>query len=486
MAHVAAEEPPRKQAANPVLRRATLKVKLLLLPILTFIVFTSYLDRSNIGYAALALKTHLGLNDVGYGAVAGSLFYTYVLFQWPHTMIAKCIGLRYWLSLNVVMWGVATVLITLVTRAWQLVFLRLIVGFAEAASFPLMYAHLDSFLPDREVAFCWSIVIATSQAASILSGPIAAGLIGLPTGIVVAQRWQWLFLMEGFLAVVAGLVTFAGLVDSLDTATALTDEEKAALKEAKAASRADHGHSSKGKAEGRGCAGIVDWKAWFIGVINLFIATPVYAFMFFSPLLIHSLLGPDSSDALVDVLNGFPYVCATFLMVLVGFTIKRSSDRLHHGIIGTMLAAMLAFTFPAVWSRGNTKATFAHLSILYGINAALYIPVDTMPSAYCAESAGSYAVVNSVKSISGVLGPAVFGAVKQAVGGPKAVAVLGIFHLLGLASLLLFFVLIGDVKGACLCRGARTPQLKGQDAKAEQAPESQCEQEMEGHTVAEV
>merc|ERR1719240_1276905 len=97
----------------------------------------NYLDRGNIAYAHEGLKSFLGLNNAGYGAVAGSLFYTYVLFQWPHAWIASKLGVRRWLSFLAFLWGAATLLTAFIETTFQLVLLRLVVGFAEAGTFPL-------------------------------------------------------------------------------------------------------------------------------------------------------------------------------------------------------------------------------------------------------------------------------------------------------------------------------------------------------------
>jgi len=419
---------------------AAYKVKLYTLPVVVFVTVVNYLDRGNIAYAADDLQHLLGLSSAGYGAVAGALFYTYVLFQWPHSYIANMVGLRQWLSFLVLLWGCSTVATAFVTMTVQLVLLRLIVGFAEAGSFPLIYMHLDSFLPDEDVAFCWSIIIASSQISSIFSGPLAAGLIAIPAG-GLRGSWQWLFLLEGALAMLCALVVFFFLMESPEETRLLNQGEKEALLARKSA-------SSKQRDLAKGAR---DWKAWYFGCMSFLTATPVYAFMFFSPKLIHSILGPNTSASAVDALNGVPYLMGTIGMLLVGITIKMTGDRLYHGLVGMSLATILAFSFPATFEAGQDVGTFVQLSFLYGIAAALYIPLDTMPSAYCKNPAGSYAIVNSVKSISGIVGPILFGAVKESSDGPSAVAVLGICEVLGMVMTAMFFFIVREARSELSC-----------------------------------
>merc|ERR1719436_1162498 len=103
---------------------------------------------------------------------------------------------------------------------------------------------------------------------------------------------------------------------------ALSKDEKDALKQAKDS-------SASGKQEKQDVAkGARDWKAWYLGVVSLLIATPVYAFMFFSPSLIQKILGPSAPRTEVDALNGVPYLVAMLVMLFVGFSIKQSGDRL--------------------------------------------------------------------------------------------------------------------------------------------------------------
>eukprot|EP00439_Symbiodinium_sp_Y106_P026157 s5514_g3.t1 len=429
----------------------------------------------------------LGMDDVGYGAASSALFYTYVCFQWPHAWIAKRLGVRLWLAAVVALWGCATLLTAWVDSATELVLSRLLIGFAEAGSFPLIYMHLDSYLPAEEVSRSWSVIVAASQVASIVSGPLAAGLIQLPVNQMVSEHWEWLFVVEGFFALVVAAVVYCCLFDDSGNGDMLhlTTEEMLALANA----RGNSVHQAalpKQTAGGSKCrllsGGLLDWKAWmgekravlrrwyvpcvlglgtprkgldskawYLGIVSLLIATPVYAFMFFSPELIHTILGASASPWMVDMLNGLPYLCGALMMISVGQTINFFSERFYHGSVSMILAAVLAISFPMVYEKSSPIVALVNVCLLYGVAAAVYIPMDTMPSAYCAESAESYSILNSIKSISGIIGPPLFGAVREAVDGPTAVAVLGLSEVLGLALFLIFFMLIGELRASVRC-----------------------------------
>ena len=441
--------------------QAAWKVKKRLLPIFVLVTVANYLDRGNISYAAEGLKQRLGMDDVGYGAASSALFYTYVCFQWPHALIAERVGVRPWLAAMIALWGFATLLTAWVQSAAELVFIRLLIGFAEAGSFPLIYMHLDSYLPAEEVSQSWSVVVASSQIASIISGPLAAALIQLPVNNLVDENWQWLFVAEGLLAVLVSVVVYLFLMDDAPLSTT----EQIALANARGNS-AHHSAAPAGQTSSR-CTvlrgGVADWKAWYLGTVSLLIATPVYAFMFFSPQLIQEILGASASQGLVDVLNGLPYLCASLLMTAAGRSIKFFSERLYHGAVAMLLAALLAFCFPLAYENLSAAAALAQVCVLYGVAAAVYIPLDTMPSAYCSESAESYSILNSIKSISGIIGPPLFGAIKESVDGPAAVAVLGIMEVLGLVMFLLFFLLIGEMRASLSCR--ELPNVRGEQRK---------------------
>jgi len=435
-------------SAEPELaKQAAHKVKLFTMPVAIFVTVVNLLDRGTIAYAADDLEELLGMSATGYGAIAGALFYTYVLFQWPHSYIAHRVGLRQWLSFLVLLWGCATLATAFVTSAFELLIIRLIVGFAESGCFPVIYMHLDSYLPEEDVTFCWSIVIASSPVAQCLSGPLAAGLIAIPAGSLRGS-WQWLFIVEGALAVLCGLVVFFCLMESPEKTKVLSQEEKEALLATKQKSSGAKRDITEGAR---------DWKAWYFGAIDFFVATPAYAFMFFSPKLISSILGAGTSKSAVFALNGVPYLMGMLGTLLLGVTIKKTSDRLYHGIIGMSLAAILAFTFPLTFEAGQTIGTFVQLSFFYGIVLAMQLPCDTLPSAYCGDPAGSYAIVNSVKSLSGILGPILFAAVKESSDGPFAVAVLGICEVLAMAMLVAFFCIHREARGSFLCSRRAAP-----------------------------
>src|SRR5215469_8145126 len=85
------------------------RVALRLLPFVFLLYFINYIDRVNVSFAALRMKTDLGLSDSVYGFGASLFFLTYVLFEIPGAIIVERWSARKWIARIMVSWGLVTV-----------------------------------------------------------------------------------------------------------------------------------------------------------------------------------------------------------------------------------------------------------------------------------------------------------------------------------------------------------------------------------------
>src|SRR6266851_2737457 len=200
-----------------------------LLPFLFLLYIVAYLDRINVGFAALQMKGQLGFSDKVYGLGAGIFFAGYFLFQVPSNLALARFGARRWIAVIMVVWGVISASMIFVGTPRDFYLLRFLLGVAEAGFFPGMILYLRRWFPSAARARAIALFMTAAPLAGVIGGPISGLLLGVQRGHLMG--WQWLFLIEGLPAILLGGVVLAYLTDRPEIATWLTTEERAWLVE---------------------------------------------------------------------------------------------------------------------------------------------------------------------------------------------------------------------------------------------------------------
>jgi len=182
--------------------RATLaKVTRRLLPFLFLLYIVCFLDRVNVGFAALQMNQDLGFSPAVYGFGAGVFFLGYVLFEVPSNLILARMGARVWIARIMITWGLLAAAMMFVRGPLSFYGLRFLLGVAEAGLFPGIIYYLSSSFPAAERARPIARFMIAIPLSSVVGGPVSGALLGL-NGRLGLAGWQWLFLLEGLPAVV--------------------------------------------------------------------------------------------------------------------------------------------------------------------------------------------------------------------------------------------------------------------------------------------
>jgi ACS family tartrate transporter-like MFS transporter len=113
-----------------------------LVPLLILAYFISFLDRVNVGFAAIQMNKDLGFTATVYGFGAGVFFLGYFLFEVPSNLALERYGARVWIARIMATWGIASAMMALVSGAWSFTALRFLLGAAEAGFFPGIILYL--------------------------------------------------------------------------------------------------------------------------------------------------------------------------------------------------------------------------------------------------------------------------------------------------------------------------------------------------------
>jgi ACS family tartrate transporter-like MFS transporter len=389
-------------------RAAVARVSRRLIPFLFLLYILNFLDRVNVGFAALEMNRDLGFGPAVYGFGAGVFFLGYCLFEVPSNLVLYRTGARLWIARIMVTWGLAASAMMLVHTPGSFYLLRFLLGVAEAGFFPGIIFYLTSWYPARERARAYAWFLAAIPVCGVIGGPLSGALLGLD-GWLGLRGWQWLFLLEGIPSVLVGVAVLWLLPDRPRDARWLPPAERAWLEERLASERGDrispHGASLR--------RALADPVVWWLGLSYFLLVVALYGFALWLPQLVKA--SGDFSNFEVGVITAIPYAVAAVGMVLVG----RSSDRTGERHLHLALPALAgALGFFAVTRAGSTGLLVAALSLTaFGVLGWLG-PFWALPTAFLREqaAAGGIALINSMGAVGGFVGPYLIGHIKERTG----------------------------------------------------------------------
>src|SRR6202035_4723542 len=211
--------------AEPVGVRTIQKLRFRILPYLLLLYVIAYLDRINIGFAALTMNKELAISSQQFGMLVGIFFFGYFLFEIPSNLILHKVGARVWIARILITWGIVAMLTGFVHTVHQLYVVRFLLGLAEAGYFPGIALYLTYWFRQRDQAQAIALFLTGIPVASILGAPISGFILEHVHWLSISS-WRWLLILEGIPAVVCGVLTYFLLPNRPAEATFLTQEEK--------------------------------------------------------------------------------------------------------------------------------------------------------------------------------------------------------------------------------------------------------------------
>jgi MFS transporter, ACS family, tartrate transporter len=368
----------------------------------------AYLDRINVGFAALQMQQELQFNDAVYGLGAGLFFAGYFCLQVPSNLALQRIGARRWIAGLMLVWGLVSSSMILVRTEHGFYGLRFLLGAAEAGFFPGVILYLKNWFPVSARARTVARFMTAAPLAGVIGGPVSGALLNLHHrgGL---SGWQWLFLMEGVPAILLGGVVWVYLTDRPEEARWLHEDERAWLLGALRSGVEVEGRSKSASA----FQAFRDRRIWMLAFVYFGLTMVMYGIGLWLPNLIHSISLVGNVG--IGWLSAIPYLAAAMSMVMVGLHSDHSGERRWHTAGPAFLAAGALVV--AAYS-GSVVVSVAAISVALLGTFSTMGPFWAMPTSVLggAASAVGIALINSVGNLGGFAGPWVIGSVRKATG----------------------------------------------------------------------
>jgi ACS family tartrate transporter-like MFS transporter len=405
------------------------KVYWRLLPLTILVYFLCYLDRINVGFAALTMNKDLGLDAATYGMAAGAFFWGYFLFEVPSNIILEKIGARIWIARIMVTWGLLSGATAFCVGPWSFLAMRFLLGLAEAGLFPGMILFFTYWFPPVHRGRITAGFMTAIPISIALGGPISTSLLELQ-GCLGLAGWQWLYLIEATPAILLGIVCLIFLTDRPEKAHWLRPEERAWLT----------AELHKERREVESVRSLTLWQSLYnprvisLAVIYFGIAAASVGLVMFLAQIVKEL---GLSNLMTGFASAIPYIIGTLGMIIWGHVTDRMGERRWNCFFACLCATIglvvAGVTLGTWWSLlGLSIATIG----FYGMKPSFW----PMPSLFLTGTAAAAGIawINALGNLAGTVTPFIVGKIKDDTGSFSG----GLYALAGFALLAAIVTLI--------------------------------------------
>ena len=412
--------PPRRR--HELSELATKKVFRRLIPFLLLMYVIAFLDRSNVSFAQKEFEIDFGISAAAYAFGAGLFFVGYAIFEVPSNILLHKVGARWWLARIMVTWGIVAACFTFVQGEKSFYLLRFLLGITEAGFFPGVILFLTYWIPARHLSRARGYFYMGIALAGILGNPLSGGLLEL-NGVAGLRGIQWMFLVEGLLAVVVGVWAYFYLTDKPEGRQVAAGRRAAGA----GGDRRGRGHRQvRGPrpAEGAGPRWR-NWRVWYFALIYFCIQIAVYGVTFFLPTQVTAITGQKLGFQ-ASLVTAIPWV---FALAAVAFFPGLADRTRKHRTIGCALLLGTAFGIIISGALSDYPVlAIAGLSLAAMGFVAMSPIFWTLPTEYLTgyAAAAGIGLINSLGNLGGFLAPILRDSFKSAYGGNAGLYVLAV------------------------------------------------------------
>jgi ACS family tartrate transporter-like MFS transporter len=382
------------------------KVAWRIIPFMGLLYLIAFLDRVNVGFAALTMNEDIGLTPEMFGLGAGLFFFIgYFLFEVPSNIILLRVGARIWICRIMLTWGAISMAMALVQGPYSFYALRFLLGLAEAGFAPGMLLYLTFWFPPALRARYMAYYLTAIPLAGVIGAPLSSLILETMPGVAGLAGWQWLFLIEGLPAIILGFVVLLYLPNGPADSKWLTAEEKNIIATRLAREDQSLPHSL--------WHGLLDFRVLALCLVYFGIVIALYGCTIWLPQIVNAMGFSITQNGFL--VSGI-YVVAAIAMVVVGFSSEHYKEYVWHVALTAGVAAL------ALLVAGASSSIVVTLLALMVATSAIYAtlsPFWILPPSFLVGTAAAsgMALINAFGNLGGAAGPTLMGFLRESSGG---------------------------------------------------------------------
>jgi ACS family tartrate transporter-like MFS transporter len=401
------------------------KISWRLIPYMFLLYIVNYLDRVNVGFAAMDIQRDLHFSNTVYGFGAGIYFLGSALFDLPSNLILTRVGARVWMARIMISWGVISTCMMFMHSKESFYVLRFLLGASEAGFFPGMIIYLTYWFPTHERGRAVARFMTATSLAGVVGGPLSSAVLRMD-GLHGLAGWQWLFLTEGVPTILLGISVLFLLKDHPSEASWMKPEERVWLEAELQRDSERYGaatHHRLGDAFKLPALWVLA-GAYFVSQVGVYIVN------LWMPLILSSFSHGRADASLIDRYATLPYLAAAVMTVVVGWSSDKRNERRWH-IAGCLILAAVGFAWAAM-AHSLVMALCAMTLAAVGLWSMMG-PFWTLTTSMLGgtAAAGAVAILQIVGGVGGFTGPYMTGRLRDAThsfaGGLWAISAMAVF-----------------------------------------------------------
>src|SRR3989440_295377 len=367
-----------------------------LMPFLLLAYLICYIDRVNVGFAALQMNKAVGIDPKSYGLGAGIFFVGYFIFEVPSNLALQKFGARKWIARIMISWGLCSAAFALIGGPISFLVLRFLLGVAEAGFFPGVILYLTYWYPAPRRAGIIALFMTAIPIAGVIGGPLSGWILHAMTGAQGLAGWQWLFLIEAIPSLALGVAVFVYLGDGIEGGRWLTVGEKDLLRRRLAGDNNQVSYRALRD-------GFTNTRLLLLAAIYFCLIAGLYGASFWMPTLIEQsgVRGPLA----IVVLTVLPNAAGAIAMVGISRHSDAARDRRWHLVIPAIVGAV-GWLLTVRYGANSAAALLGMSLAMAGVTTSLS-QFWCLPTAILAGAAAAtgIALVNSFGNLAGFLSP---------------------------------------------------------------------------------
>ena len=414
-----------KAIGRSAMRKATWR----LIPLIALGYGAAYMDRVNIGFAALQMNIDLHFSNTVFGIGAGIFFLSYAACEIPSNLLLYRFGARRWLARIMLTWGLLAIGMMFVRTPYEFYAMRFLLGMAEAGFFPGVLYYLTQWFPANLRARAISRFYVSLPLSAVFMGAVAGALLNLQ-GRLGLRGWQWLFLVEGMPALLLSVVFLKCLPDTPRDARWLSEPERIWIETQLTSEETPGSHAS-----GVGSA-LASIRVWLFGLTNLLMLGVNYGYTFTLPAIIKNLTSLDN-ERVGYIVSGMGVLGAAG-MIFNAWLSDRTGKAYLHMLVPSLLESLCLLVVALTLKPWIAVPV---LALMYLAHNAIQGPLLALPTTFLKGkgAAAGLATINMVGILGGVIYPPLMGWIRDRTGDYQSG--LGVLSLTMLAASAVVFLL---------------------------------------------